>query len=313
MQTWALIKDSFREAIDRKLFWVMLGISLFVALVMVCVGFDEKGISFLFGMWRWESSELAMGSSLRTSTLAGILAHGLADFYLGWVGLVLALIATAGVFPSFMEKGTVEILLSKPMRRWRLFLGKYAGSMVFILMQSVAFIGLTFLVAGVRWNLWLWSYLWFIPLFVILFSYLYCFAVLFGILTRSALTSVLLTLVVWCLIWVPQVAYESFQQMAERQGPGSWYAAISITRDVLPKTRDISYIAGKLIGADTPSQHVSFEGTDLSEAERSVVEDVRRGEKAMADVNIARSISSSLAFEAVIVVMAGWRFCRRDF
>lgn len=313
MQTWALIKDSFREAIDRKLFWVMLAISILIALGMACFGFDEKGLRVLFGTWQWESPELSVGSPLRDAALAGVLTHVLADIFLGWIGLGLALIATAGMFPSLMEKGTVDVVLSKPLRRWHLFLGKYAGGMIFILLQSAVFITLTFLVAGVRWKLWLWPYFWAIPLFLVLFSYLYCFTVLFGILTRNGLTSLLLTLVAWFVIWAPQAAYESFLKVPELKAYDSWYRAVTVTRAVLPKTRDVPFIAGNLVRADLPSQFVNIEDPDLSETDRALIAEAREGEEAVADVDVARSIGSSLAFEAVIVLLAGWRFCRRDF
>jgi ABC-type transport system involved in multi-copper enzyme maturation permease subunit len=313
MQTWALIKDSFREAIDRKLFWVMLAISILIALGMACFGFDEKGISVLFGTWQWESPDLSVGSPIRDAALAGVLTHVLADMFLGWIGLGLALISTAGMFPSLMEKGTVDVLLSKPLRRWHLFLGKYAGGMIFILLQSAVFVTLTFLVAGVRWKLWLWPYFWAIPLFLVLFSYLYCFTVLFGILTRNGLTSLLLTLVAWFVIWAPQAAYESFQQVPELQAYDSWYRAVSTTRAVLPKTREIPFIAGKLLRADSPSRWVDTEDPDLTETERGMIRDAREAEDVLGDVGIPWSIGSSLAFEAVIVLLAGWRFCRRDF
>ena len=41
MQLWALIVDGFRESRDRKIFWVMIGISVLIAAVMACVGYDE--------------------------------------------------------------------------------------------------------------------------------------------------------------------------------------------------------------------------------------------------------------------------------
>ena len=49
MQFWALIVDSFRESRDRKIFWVMLGLSLLIAAAMSCISFEQGRVNFLFG------------------------------------------------------------------------------------------------------------------------------------------------------------------------------------------------------------------------------------------------------------------------
>ena len=51
MPYWALLLDSFRESRDRKIFRLMLAISLFSAAAMFCVGFEPGRVSVLFGLW----------------------------------------------------------------------------------------------------------------------------------------------------------------------------------------------------------------------------------------------------------------------
>ncbi len=312
MQTWALIKDSFREAIDRKLFWVVLGISLLIALVMACFGFDEKGIVVLFGVRRYEWPELALGSPMRDSVLVTVLAHLVADVFMGWIGVGLALIATAGTFPSLMEKGTIDVLVSKPLRRWHLFAGKYAGGLCFILVHAAVFVVLTFLVAGLRWRIWVWTYFWLIPLFIVLFSYLYCLSVLFGILTRNAMTTALLALGAWVVIWAAQYAHAKTFMSPDARQDDSWSRSVRIAQAVLPKTRDMSFIAGRMVSADVPGSLIG-ESDALTDQDREQIRRENEAERNLANVPISWSIGSSLAFEAVIVALAGWRFCRRDF
>ena len=56
MQFWALIVDSFRHTRDRKIFWVMIGISLLIATAMSLISFDEKGITIFF-RWHYEAPQ----------------------------------------------------------------------------------------------------------------------------------------------------------------------------------------------------------------------------------------------------------------
>ena len=328
MQTWALIIDCFREAIDRKIFWVMTAISVFIALAMACVGFGEHQVSFMFGLWTVETTDFGAGSALGRSLVGSILTKYIADLYIGWAGIVLALVATAGIFPSLMEQGTVDVVLSKPMSRVKIFLGKYAGSMVFVALQAAIFIVLTFLVVGIRWQQWFVGYLWFIPLIVVLFSYIYAFVVLFAVMTRSAMTALLLGMVAWVMIWVPQAAYSVVLVIptavaadsdvdADQDGPTideKWVRVARAVRSLVPKTQDIPVIAGNLIGASTVTEVFAGAITaDMPEAQRRQFEGNIEVERELSDVSIFRSIGSSLLFELVIVLMALWRFTRQDF
>ena len=328
MQVWALIADCFREAIDRKIFWVMIVISLVIAAGMACIGFDEEGMSILFGVWTFEVPDYAPGNPLGRALIGSILTKWIADVYIGWIGIVIALVATAGIFPSLIERGAIDVVLSKPMSRAKIFLGKYAGSMVFVALQAAVFVVLTFAVVGLRWQQWFWGYLWSIPLIVVLFSYVYAFVALFAVVTRSTMTALLLGMVAWIVIWIPQATYGVLLTLpatlsagadddAATSGPpigGRWVRAAGMVRSLVPKTQDIPYIAGNLIGASTVTEVVF--GSDMNyvpETERGRLEYQLEAERKLGDVNIAKSIGSSLLFELVVVLIALWRFSRQDF
>jgi len=51
MQLWALIVDGFREALDRKIFWVLVGITLLICVALLSIGFEGDHVSFMFGLW----------------------------------------------------------------------------------------------------------------------------------------------------------------------------------------------------------------------------------------------------------------------
>jgi len=325
MQVTALIIDSFRHAMDKKLFWVMIAISTAIAAAFGCVGATEAGGLQILGKWTIaETNGRAMA--------ALILSRVVCDYYVGWIGIILALIATAGIIPEFLNQGSVDVVLSKPISRWKLFLGKYLGSMSFAGLQAAYFVVLTFFVAGFRWNIWLWSYFWAVPLIMLLFSYVYAFCAFFGVLTRSSLASLLLTMLVWFALWGLQNAYVLTRiphpfdyTKQEPMLTGRWANVLRVTHTAIPKTQDIPYIAGKLTGAaslaDTmnPEDMSAYTSHPDPEVRRQFrqLEDRMEADRASArdieDVNIPWSIGTSLGCEAVVVLLAMVIFWRRDY
>lgn len=335
MQTWALIIDCFREALDRKLFWVTVGISVLIAAAMACISFDETGVHVLFGKWSHETDLFAADNPNGRALLGGALTKYIGDIYIGFVGIIIALVATCGIFPSLMERGAVDVVLSKPMSRPMIFLGKYIGSMVFVALQATIFVVLTFLVVGLRWNYWMWGYLWCILLIVVLFSYIFAFCALFGVMTRNSMAALLLAMLAWFGIYIPQGVHEA---LVGFQAGEKWIRIAEVVKTVVPKTTDITHISGNLIGASTATE--VFFGTVInsdqpeavtqsgstrqsqvgssspSQSESVFAPDLRgavEAERKLADVNLVTSIGSSLLFEAVIVLIAMWKFSRRDF
>lgn len=323
MQFRALIRDSFREAMDKKLFWIMIGTTILVAAAMACVGLSEGQVSLLFGWRVYDVPEFSPTSPGGRAFIGALLTKGIGDFYIGFVGIIIALVATCGVIPSLMERGAIDVVVSKPISRSALFLGKYLGSMVFVFIQATIFVVLTLLVAGLRWNYWSWAYLWCIPLIVILYSYIYAFTALFGVMTRNAMAAFLLSMLAWLMMFLPQATYETLD------GAGAmgfdvepkWVQTAKLAKSIVPNTTEITYIAGNLIGAsnatdvapETPKPSDGPNTTSSPDAFTINMKEAAESERRISNVNPWTSIGSSLAFEAVIVMIAMWKFSRREF
>jgi len=312
MQFWALIVDSFRESRDRKIFWVMLGISVLVAAAMFCVSFGESKISLFFGAWEVNWTDLMVGVPATREVLIGFVVYGVMDHVLGGIGVMLALIATAGFFPSFMARGAVDVVLSKPMSRPMLFLGKYVGTLAFMLVQATVFVLLTFLVVGLRWKVWMPGYLWVIPLTVLLFSYLYCVSAWVAVRTRSALAAVLLSLGAWVMFVGVQSIADAFELFPEWQQKRTAYTAARVGRWIVPKTQDLTYFAGRWSGAISPPEMMP-QSSAATESDRDLMQRASNVDDMRFEQRAFPSIASSLAFEAVIVLWAMWYFARKDF
>lgn len=309
MQLWALIVDSFRESRDRKTFWLMLFFSLAIAGAMACIGFEPNKIVILFGVWEIETDVLTISGVLRRDIIAGIVVDYIADTVLGSVGIVLAIVATAGFIPGFVEKGAIGVLLAKPIPRWQLFLGRYLGGMTFILFHATVFVVLTFLVTGLRWKTWIPGYLLAIPLMVLLFSYLYCISALVGVFARGSTACILLTLLGWMFFVGVQTMDDAFLMYPESQKYESAHRVIHAARWVVPKTQDVTYLSKKWTGAAGIDELMPT----ADEYDRKMLGRAANVEQSRMAVPALYTIGSSLLFELLVILLAMWKFSRTDF
>ncbi len=313
MQFWALVVDSFRESLDRKIFWVMVAVTLIIAAAMVCVGFEDDHVSFLFGMWEVQTDHYSRLSGLGRSNIVGLVVYLLMDLFLGWAGVVLMLIATAGVFPALLARGVIDVLLSKPISRQRLFMYKYLASMVFVLVQATLFVGVTFVIMGVRWGVWVPGYLLSIPLLVLLFSYVYCVSVLVAVRTRSTVAAILLSIGAWIVYVLPATALQVFEVVPSLKEQERFYQMVRVVGWIPPKTADIPYLAAKWARAGTSLDLLPTAVIGPPRAnEREQFERVREMERREMDKSPLVSIGSSLLFEAAVCYWARVVLARKE-
>jgi ABC-type transport system involved in multi-copper enzyme maturation permease subunit len=206
MQFKALLIDAYRQLSAAKLFWVTVGISVLVVVCYGSIGFNEQGISVLFGAWDIESEQLRSGSPWARGLYIGIFSSFLVKIWLAWIAIILALISTCSIFPEFVHSGSIELTISKPIGRLKLFFSKYLVSLLFVVLQVAIFCLGIFICVGLRvgeWNPFIFTA---IPIVTTFFSYLFAVCVLVGILTRSGITALLITGVFWMLLWSIQTS-----------------------------------------------------------------------------------------------------------
>ena len=103
-----------------------------------------------------------------------------------FVGVVLfGVFATAGLIPDALEKGTVDLYLSKPVARWELLLGKYLGSVAVILICILYCIGAIWLVFGFRTGIWNLNFLFAAFTTTFVFACLFSIVVFLGVLFQN--------------------------------------------------------------------------------------------------------------------------------
>jgi ABC-type transport system involved in multi-copper enzyme maturation permease subunit len=187
--TAALVLDTFREAFARKIFWALFGLSTLMVLFflfLLKIDIVEGAIATisLFGQTSGRTGDI---NRFVRQAYAGI-----ATFLYTW-GMLLAVFASAGLVPSLLEPGRIELLLSKPVSRAHILLARYAGSVL------VVGLNISYLVLGVwaifGWKTGIWSpgFLYSIVFAVFVFAVLLSVVVLIGVLFENAAVATMVT------------------------------------------------------------------------------------------------------------------------
>lgn len=199
-QTLAIFLDAYRELNSKKLFWIVMGLSGLVVGMFAAIGINENGVKLL---WFSIPSSVFNTRLFPEETFYKLMFANLGvKIWLAWASTILALVATAGIFPDLIASGSIELTLSKPISRVRLFLTKYLSGLVFTALQVTVFTLACFIVMGLRAGLWLPGLFWAVPLMVLFFSYLFAICVFLGLVTRSTVASLLITILLWFCVFL---------------------------------------------------------------------------------------------------------------
>ena len=313
-----MVRDTFRQSLASRLFWVMLGLTILgstFALSVSVSGDDERPrhpdelplylppgqgadgireargqVSLGFGLVKYTVTKNRTESVRELQLwLAGVLADT--------AGVLLALLWTAGFLPSFLEPQAVTVLLAKPAARWTILAGKYAGVVLFVALHATLFVGGTWLGLGIATGVWDARYWMAVPLLVTNFAVFYAFSAFLAVCTRSTVVSVFGTLLFWLLCWAM-----NFTHLLLVAGPaeGITPAASFLIEAgywLLPKPLDMSGIFFDAMGAGDYS-------TPVPEVARA---------KAKGMFHPVLSVLASLAFAAGVLAVAAYEFRNMDY
>jgi ABC-type transport system involved in multi-copper enzyme maturation permease subunit len=157
-----------------------------------------------------------------------------------WIAILASVIITAFFIPNMLRKGTVDLLLVKPIHRTTLLLYKYVGGLLFIFLNTTLAVSGLWLIIGLRSGIWVPSFLLAVFVITFFFAILYAVSTLFGILTRSPIAAILLTCGVWFVLYITGVLYqlgEGFRKQEERSTAAAQRRAES-ARDNEPANAD---------------------------------------------------------------------------
>jgi ABC-type transport system involved in multi-copper enzyme maturation permease subunit len=290
-----LIRDTFRQANASGITWMMLAVTAICTIF--CLSVSIAGDVRLHGsddppLFLPEKNPFDIGREAArrdgVDTVSGKMSIGfgavsfpvarergdavrfiellLSGLIAGALGLLLALVWTAGFAPTFLEAGAASVLLAKPVSRGQLLVGKWLGVLAFVGVQVALFVLLTWAALGLRTGVWDLTYWWCVPILLLQFASFYGFSLVLAVLTRSTVACVFGALLFWGLAWGINAGRILVLTSAEAQSlPPATVALADAAYCVMPKPVDAGLILFNTLDAqqhfEKPSLFQSLEAS----------------------------------------------------
>lgn len=270
--TLALIKDTFREAFARRIFWGFFGccsaLLLFLIFIMR-IDVVEGAIATVTLFGRSAPSRNVENLVEQTQSVIAMVMY--------FAGTSLAVFASAGLVSAVFEPGRIELLLSKPVSRTHLLIGRYLGNVLVVAANIVYLVAGSWIVFGLKTSVWGTGFLISSLCTIFIFAVLLTVLILVGVLWDSAAVAIMATFAM--MILAPIVAQKN---LIERLLSSEWSRnVVRFLYYVLPKTSDVAVIIRHLI---------------LNQP-----------------VDSWMPVWSTALFGAVVLALGLWRFQRRSF
>jgi ABC-2 type transport system permease protein len=247
--TAALVRDTFREAFARKLFWGLFGLStamilFFLFIMKIDVVQGALATVSLFGQ--------SVGKTVDVTRLVRQVHASISTFLFTW-SMFLALFASAGLISSVFEPGRIELLLSKPVSRHHILLGRYLGNLLVVGLNVCYLVFGVWLIFGWKTGVWNSSFLAVIGTTAFMFAVLLSAMVLVAVLSESG---ALALMVAFGLMFMSVILAQ--RTLAERLLSSEW--SRNVWRGlywVIPKVFDLGrmnmdFVQGRAVGALDP-------------------------------------------------------------
>jgi ABC-type transport system involved in multi-copper enzyme maturation permease subunit len=188
MRFLAIIAYTLRESFAKKTFiafFVVITITHLLFLFALNVDLVSGGMAAvqLFGKDVEQEIE-----KLRKIVIG--IESGLALAMYG-AGIFLAIFATASLVPNMLEKGSVDLLLSRPFARWQLLLGRYLGALSIVAINVAFLIGGAWLILSIKTGFWHTPFLASGLIIILVFGVLYAIMTFVGVTARNSGVSII--------------------------------------------------------------------------------------------------------------------------
>lgn len=340
-----LVRDTFRQSLATRLFWLMLTVSAVGVLLCLSVSVPDvapmddpvgdplgalyagdKELAQAVAEGGHAPARMSLGFGLfqvdyfrdgpsQIHFLMVVLAVGLA----GTLGTLLTVIFTGGFLPESLQPSAASVLLAKPIPRRLLLLGKYLGVVAFVAFHAGVFVLGTWTALGIRTGSWMPGYLWSFPLLLGHFAVIYGFSALLAVLTRNAIACVFGTILFWAVCFgmnsgrhasvaLPELARIKAAGPADAEGSEAPGREIAEQSPALGRMLELGYWL-----LPKPADFGILLDEAVSGSRHMAAPESFQAVVRMGRFSPALSVLSSLAFAAAMLAMASREFDRMDY
>ena len=219
----------------------------------------------------------------------------------GALALLIGLIITAFFIPNMLRKGSIDLLLSKPIGRSQLLVYKYIGGLTFVFLVTTFTVGGIWLVMALRSGFWDPGFLAVIPLLTFTFAIVYAVSTLTAVLTRSPIAAMLVSIAFMLFLYIVgqvKTAFDGIRDGGRGDRMPEWaFTLVDTLNNVLPRYKDLDKLTSKLISDGT-----------LTDAERRMF-----GLAAIQYPSWEGTFGVSLVFIALTLALSCFWVSRRDY
>lgn len=249
MKTWALIVDTWREALARFTLLGFLAASvLFLLILTFALNLDIVDGTLAAGTLFGQALELRGNKP----AIDQVVTTGLSVFagMLYALGVFLAVFATGSQVPHLVRRGTVDLYLARPISRAHVLLGRFLGAMTLVAANLAFLCGGVFVIISTKTGVWNPRFLAAAGLIFLVFLSFLGFMYLVGVLSGSTPLSIMLPYALY-LLSMPLAAHEKIEAAMDSR---FWAGVVRALYWILPKTAEIGRDMVRLVmGQGGPS------------------------------------------------------------
>jgi hypothetical protein len=210
--------------------------------------FWPNRFSLFFGAW-----DVTGQAGFPLFQLLAYIENGLVGYFGSTIAVLVSIVISAFFIPNMLRKGSIDLLLVKPVSRVALLLYKFIGGLTFIFLNTAVAVVGVWAALGLRSGVWAVAFLETIFVLTFFFAILYSVSTLFGVLTRSPIAAILLTVGVWAVFFLIGIMHSIVEGFRTRD---------RMAQAIEAKLGDEGVKAMEAAGADpnNPERHSPMQG-----------------------------------------------------
>jgi ABC-type transport system involved in multi-copper enzyme maturation permease subunit len=228
---------TIREALSRKIIVTFFAISTFVLIIFALL-FSFVAFEDFSGMVKTNGND---SLNIASEIVKGLKLFVVAPLFGG--GLFLSIFSASSFIPNMLEKGSADLIISKPISRTQIILGKFLGGVLIVLVNIAYLILILWILIGLKFNIWDISLLYSIITITFTFASLYALIILVGILTQSSILAMMLSYIIFFVLSPILTARDTISAFIDNKVV-EWI--MDILYYIIPKTSELGSLTTEM-------------------------------------------------------------------
>ncbi|MFZ1321155.1 MAG: ABC transporter permease subunit [Ignavibacteria bacterium] len=240
-----LVLSTFREAMAKKIFLGFFAISTIIILIFL----------FLINVDSVEGMVDMVGASGEEGIRKLVIGFEVAMIDISYLLIItFCLISVSSFIPSMLEKGNIDLLLSKPISRTNIILAKFLGGVLLVFISLIYLVGFVWVILSSKSGFWHFPFLYSILWLTLSFAVIYSLIIFIGLISQSTILSILvsffLVFIVCPILYVREATIFSLVENNAAQ------FVINFFYYIFPKPSDINKITTDIITGEAVNSYM---------------------------------------------------------